>query len=732
MKRGARRRLVFALLAALLHGFGAVAGESLRFGSDAEIAPLEYADPGLATDWTRIATDEDGYLAVWTDLRRGAPSIYAARLTADAALRDPAGIYIGSGSSAEVVWNGASYLIAWQGSDGLRIATVTREGAVSESRLLHRGVDAFALASNGGTSLVATTAGVAYIVGPDLSVRAVAQTARRGTTRGTIAAAARPGQFLVAYVDPSGSVLTQTIDDHGSAGELQTLPDNELANLVSVASDGSSYYVIWTTAFKELRGKVISPENEGFARTMTLYDGRETSFELGVTAPHVVWGGGRYVAAFVTTFDPQRSGPQARLMTIRSDGTARDAAARVDDFPSYATPAVAPKRDGNGAVIWRNGSSVRVGLFTPTGPLQYSRLTVVNAASAAIAQALPSITLCNSTVVLAWAEFSAGGDRIRLGYNGRRAVTVAQKKASFLKVLVDAEIVLVWQDAQTREVVAERYSDSFLRERSTRLRLPANAVIESAAVQRGVLVFTWRAGDRPSDPLYLGRVVVSKSGTVQAPDVLLSTTPGESDGQSRVLWDDRRFVVAWRHVSALQQESIFVQRFERDGTKADAQPVRAYDAPSATIDALRATTSGARVILGWQERARDSRFVATFVARLEDGPLNPIRIDEHADSTSLQAVSMHRDGTLDVYWWTQNGDNAVITANRLSPELVTLARTAIEPFVAPHGPSFAATATGATAIFLYGRLDASPEAGYIDRIFVRDELAPWMKQRHVW
>ncbi len=69
----------------------------------------------------KVASDGDGFLVVWEDLRNQAQSsydIYGARVTADGKVLDPDGFPIAVGGAAEaapsVAFNGADYLVVWQ------------------------------------------------------------------------------------------------------------------------------------------------------------------------------------------------------------------------------------------------------------------------------------------------------------------------------------------------------------------------------------------------------------------------------------------------------------------------------------------------------------------------------------------------------------------------------------------------------------------------------------------
>jgi hypothetical protein len=114
-----------------------------------------------------IASDGDGFLAVWAD-RRDTPSVFASRIDRDGTVLDPLGIYIATSPYVGgVAWDGDAYVVVWGDPNG----TVTAERIASDGtivtppRLIAQRQDQFLLitvASNGKVSVVTTSNG--YVV----------------------------------------------------------------------------------------------------------------------------------------------------------------------------------------------------------------------------------------------------------------------------------------------------------------------------------------------------------------------------------------------------------------------------------------------------------------------------------------------------------------------------------------------------------------------------------------
>ncbi|HYC93604.1 MAG TPA: hypothetical protein VEO54_30650 [Thermoanaerobaculia bacterium] len=116
--------------------------------------PLGVVQHGPATDvqfGSTLASDGDGYLAVWTDRRSREIEMRATRLDADGTVLDPTGIHLFTAPVYDpvAIWTGTSYLVAWgtQQDNKLWIARIDRDGAIVDGpRVLVQNARPYSLA----------------------------------------------------------------------------------------------------------------------------------------------------------------------------------------------------------------------------------------------------------------------------------------------------------------------------------------------------------------------------------------------------------------------------------------------------------------------------------------------------------------------------------------------------------------------------------------------------------
>lgn len=91
------------------------------------LVPAPSAQYGAA-----IASDGDGYFAVWTDKRATNPEVWGTRIGRDGSLLDPTGIHLASAdiSQLSVIWSGTSYLAIWAQANAVWLVRVDRDGAI--------------------------------------------------------------------------------------------------------------------------------------------------------------------------------------------------------------------------------------------------------------------------------------------------------------------------------------------------------------------------------------------------------------------------------------------------------------------------------------------------------------------------------------------------------------------------------------------------------------------------
>ena len=750
-----RRRLIFAAAVLLAVPLFAAAP---RFGREVAAAPYEYGDPGRAIHNAAIATDGDGYLAVWGDTRRG-NSIQVARLAADGTLLDKAGIRLGDGYFAQVIWTGESYVVAWRYTEGVWMAKVSRDGVVSGARLVVEGPGGpdVALATTGRTIAVAMSGGPLVLLDLDLSVLARVAIGAAPSPQNTLGIAASRNQYLVAFAREAGVLYTQTATDTGARAPSEPLVAAGGASGVSVASDGTSYFVVWTTATSELQGQFVSTENVTVNAAATFAsDGPVTGENARVVqSPSVIWSGGEYLVTYFVGgafFLPQ----DVRALLVSRSGEPAGSTDRFGSTTGLDHANAAAKSDGSGAVVWTSSDHrVRVGFFDATSIATRDPFTkVVSAASAARFQYMPSIVAVERTPLVAWIEQASGIDEVRLGRPGAAPVVVSETRASRVWLTYDgATVAVVWQPAgNVQEVHVRRYTPGLeaIDAAPHRIVLTGRGAIESVAAANGIIALTSVYGGA----IWFTRLEANDDGFMATSFRLTQNQPENTeDLSSRVVWDGNRFAVVWLRDTI----SMF---FDNMGTSIFGALVRsdgallasgvAYELFGGGIYSLHAAARDGRVVIAWQEAllepgAGDPQGVATYVANFESGPLarRTLVTNEDILTERLAGLELHRDGRADVYWLSlfRNGTEASIRAMRLAPSLDRegdALRTERFPasgfsnwyeFTAPL--DFDATIAGDDAVIAYVRRDDAPEAGSAARVVVREELGAVVKRRAV-
>jgi hypothetical protein len=242
-------RIQFFLIAILLFtastAWPRIAGE--RPVSD----PLYGLAPG--GKWPAVvATDGDGFLTVWSDVRSWPDAIYAARVSAHGEPLDRTGIRIALGFDPSVVFAGDSYSVFWldysANSGTLHIARIDREGRIIDGpRVVADGVPriAFAAATNGRRIVIAwperlfVLSAEGELLERDIRIQNDCHTPY---CEGTPLVASNGSGFLVA-LPFQGRVLAVALDANGHPLSSGIKFDSD-AVPIALTSDGSNYLVV--------------------------------------------------------------------------------------------------------------------------------------------------------------------------------------------------------------------------------------------------------------------------------------------------------------------------------------------------------------------------------------------------------------------------------------------------------------------------------------------------------
>lgn len=286
-------RLRFSLIAILLFtastAWARIAGE--RPVSD----PLYGLAPG--GKWPAVvATDGDGFLAAWADVRSWPDTIYAARLSASGELLDPTGIRIALGFDPTVVFAGDSYSIFWleYGAHGgvLHIARISREGRIVDGpRVVADGVPSIriAAASNGRRIVIAwperlfILSAEGEVLERDIRIQSCPTPGCYGapsllTSNGSGFLMALPfqGQVLAVALDANGHSLSP-----GVKFDSDAVP-------IALTSDGSNYMIVNASVAANATSQQLSASGALLAHN-------DLGGRLATNPIALVWNGTDYV-----------------------------------------------------------------------------------------------------------------------------------------------------------------------------------------------------------------------------------------------------------------------------------------------------------------------------------------------------------------------------------------------------------------------------------------------------
>lgn len=373
---------------------------SLLLAVAAASQPLTEPEYGPAPGYRAapaIATDGDGFLAVWADQRKEPMAIYAARLDHDGNALDRTGIRLQERSgNPRVVFAANAYAVLWftneNGTNTLWVARIDPDGVLidgprvavrhpssdtmtvaaatngrriivvwnsyydildAEGRLIDGArqlprSEPTVLATNGTTFLTATPARATIL---DADGNIAMTTPLGGTFPPVIAASDGDGYLLAGGDAPNGparSAFTQRISAAGIAGEPVSLPAEIRADgRAQLAWTGSSYLLV----------------RDGAALARLDRDGAllervpVSAGEFYVNFSSIAAAGGR--AMFVQT--NSLGGNTVGLRAFALDEGARALTAERLVAQTAATqmaPSIASSGAGHG-VVWREGDTVR-------------------------------------------------------------------------------------------------------------------------------------------------------------------------------------------------------------------------------------------------------------------------------------------------------------------------------------------------------------------------------------
>ncbi len=221
-----------------------------------------------------VASNGDGSLVVWTDMRTGAARVWATRLDATGTVLDPAGLTLGADEPylsqlvAGVAWGGGSYLVTWSSTSGvdpgsIRAARVAPNGQILDPAGLH-------LADN---------------ISP-----------------GALQVASNGSSFLVTWLNASSQLLATRVSAAGAvldATPIVLAANTNAKSLGGVASDGNQFLVTWAETRTGVAGDLYGARVSSAGQVL---DPEGTALLTGPTdkwPQALVFGGGQYLLSWV-------------------------------------------------------------------------------------------------------------------------------------------------------------------------------------------------------------------------------------------------------------------------------------------------------------------------------------------------------------------------------------------------------------------------------------------------
>ncbi|HJQ39200.1 MAG TPA: hypothetical protein VKB93_18835 [Thermoanaerobaculia bacterium] len=245
-----------------------------------------------------VASDGDGYFAVWLDQRGGGRSLMATRLSEAGEALDRMGILLVpsyGGYAPMVVWSGASYVIVWQEPAATRpvikALRVDRDGRAGGSPREIASGSVSSVAGNGARVIVAYAAAEIRAAVLDSDANVLADFALAGTDAeryGPLVAASRDEFVIAWHRGHARPVAIEAVRLTGGGTRIDASPrEIGTGTLAEFASDGRDFnFIAYDTPGRLVSRKVSADLASSFPE-----------YPLGaLTHPVLVWTGTRYVA----------------------------------------------------------------------------------------------------------------------------------------------------------------------------------------------------------------------------------------------------------------------------------------------------------------------------------------------------------------------------------------------------------------------------------------------------
>lgn len=293
---------------------------TLLLAAETPVGDIVYGNAPGQKSHPAIASNGDGYLAVWFDSRDGRGALLATRISGSGEVLDPTGLRLTSngGETPSVVWSGTKWLVFYRTNTNsfyrTWVVSVTRDGELSEARLVANHATGGSAVSNGSRVVLpyyALPPGAfnteirAAILTTDGEVVDDIRLADSSNNRSGPSIATNGSEFLVAWNafvnPPTASVEVVRLDARGTLIDAQPRVLYDAYNPI-IASDGRDFLI----------GSRIA--EQGGLRWAVTPVSRDLAVGLAVPVPggefmhqtSLVWTGSQYV--FLGQYNPPIGG----------------------------------------------------------------------------------------------------------------------------------------------------------------------------------------------------------------------------------------------------------------------------------------------------------------------------------------------------------------------------------------------------------------------------------------
>jgi len=665
-----------------------------------------------------VATAGDRSLAVWMDFR-GSGDVYAARIDASGNVLDPAGIvlYHGQAQAAVAPMPSGDFLVALaQGGRGeTDVVRVTRDGAVTPPKKID---DTGSLATNGvqmatnGTNFLVLSSGQRVLM-IDGDGNVLAGPYVIGQFYGHTALASDGRDYLIVnIVGPSVEALPVS-----AGGQLGT-PQFPLAGVnpsaLALASDGTRYFVA-AAGINAMQTAILGGDGK-------VLNGTQATISARASDVRAAWDGKEYALVWAVHTSTQNN--DATLYAAFADSLGRafqqtTLGKRVNGDSSFDVTPLA------GHLLLIHGEAF--GLF---GTLPFDgNVPDFAIARTATPQNAPILAAVPGGAVVVWREGNFRAERLDAeGRPAGKVVDVVDGAADSVHVAFDgANVVVSWRAEPQGTLYAQRYTPSLDPLDAVPIRIATNvSTVRSLAAGGGVSLFVWTlADDSPwnseTDSASHGAVLTSSGVVVPVavPEVFVAGAG----------WNGSEFLVSYAVATGPWPSQGFfpdppcdveVLRVAPNGALLDAGVPHAIAHLTTYVEAFAVASNGGSFLVAWKPDLFQRFGTPSIIAGVTvnaDGTAASAPRPLSSEGVSEGPFLTPYLGTYAVAWTTAPSyDTRTLQWRTTSSDTTESLPPAMVSYDA-HGA--AAVAIGPRLVFAYPRIDASPNAAGVLRVFVR-------------